>query len=114
MAQKRALISGATGFIGSHLARRLARDGWDVQIIVRPGSNLDPLQTVLDRVTVRKHDGSIESMKTIVEQARPSVVFHLASLFLAQHKPADIEPLVRSNVTFGAQLVEAMTAQGIF
>ena len=38
---------------------------------------------------------------------------NLASLFLAQHKPADITPLVGSNVLFGAQLVEAMAAHGV-
>jgi nucleoside-diphosphate-sugar epimerase len=40
------------------------------------------------------------------------VVFHLASLFLAQHTPDDIEQLVRSNVLFATQMAEAMTQAG--
>jgi nucleoside-diphosphate-sugar epimerase len=34
------LITGATGFIGSHLARRLLREGYRVRCLVRPTSNL--------------------------------------------------------------------------
>ena len=29
----KALVTGATGFVGSHIARRLVRDGFDVHII---------------------------------------------------------------------------------
>ncbi len=31
------LITGATGFIGRHLTRRLAREGWPVRCMLRPG-----------------------------------------------------------------------------
>jgi nucleoside-diphosphate-sugar epimerase len=48
-----------------------------------------------------------------VRETRPSVVFHLASLFLAQHEVADVTPLLTSNVLFGTQLAEAMAANGV-
>jgi len=44
---------------------------------------------------------------------RPDTIFHLASLFLAQHTPGQVEPLVLSNVLLGAQLLEAMRAGGV-
>jgi nucleoside-diphosphate-sugar epimerase len=47
-------------------------------------------------------------MISIVAQARPDVVFHLASLFLAQHEAKDVESLIQSNVLLGNQLLEAM------
>jgi len=49
----------------------------------------------------------------IMDRVRPSVVFHLASLFLATHKSEDVEPLIQSNISFSTQLVEAMTANGV-
>ena len=49
----------------------------------------------------------------IAGKAHPGVVFHLASKFLASHTPPDIEPLVRDNILFGAQILEAMARQGI-
>jgi len=51
-------------------------------------------------------------MTSIVKSARPDIIFHLASWVLVQHQPADIERLIRSNITFGAQLVEGMLGAG--
>lgn len=111
---KSALITGATGFIGSRLAQRLLHDGWDVHVIIRPGSHLDLLHPLRTAVTVHEHDGSTEGMISLVSRAKPSTVFHLASLFLAQHQAGDIEPLIRSNILFGTQLVEAMAVNRTF
>jgi len=110
---KTALVTGATGFVGSHLVRRLIKKGWETHIIARSSSNLKLLEGVRDKVVVHQHDGTTNSMITIVKQSEPEVVFHLASLFLAQHTSDDIECLVQSNILFGAQLVEAMTLQGV-
>ena len=43
-AAKRAYITGATGFLGSHLALRLVRDAWDVKALVRPSSDMSVLE----------------------------------------------------------------------
>lgn len=51
-------------------------------------------------------------MIDIVSTVRPSVVFHLASLFLARHQPEDIGPLITSNVLFSTQLLEATAMAG--
>ncbi len=103
---RRALVTGATGFIGSHLVARLAADGWDVHALVRSGSrgNL----AVAARTVLHLHDGTTEGMAAIVGAAAPDVVFHLASLFIAETTLADVTGLVESNVLLGTQLAEAM------
>lgn len=108
----KALITGGTGFVGSNLARRLVRDGWQVGIITIPNDNLDQIKDFADQVKLYVHDGSTDRMQSIVAEARPDVVFHLASLFLSEHISSDISRLVSSNVLFGTQLLEAMAAQG--
>lgn len=38
------LVTGANGFTGGHLARRLLADGHQVRALVRPGANTDALR----------------------------------------------------------------------
>nr|MBA3710373.1 NAD-dependent epimerase/dehydratase family protein [Planctomycetota bacterium] len=55
-------------------------------------------------------DGTTAGMIACVAAAQPDVVLHIASLFLAQHRPEDVTRLITSNVLFGSQLLEAMSA----
>jgi nucleoside-diphosphate-sugar epimerase len=106
----RALVTGATGFVGYHLVRALVREGWEVHVVLRPFSDRGTLRDVLDRLTCHTHDGSTDGLIALVRTARPAVVFHLASLFVAEHRPEQVEPLLSSNLLFGTQLLEAMAA----
>jgi nucleoside-diphosphate-sugar epimerase len=107
---KRALVTGATGFIGFHLARRLARSGCEVHLIVRPGSE-QRVAAIGEPVSTHCYDGSTDSVLKAVDSSAPEVTFHLASLFLAQHKPEDIDALIRTNLLFGTQLLEALSSK---
>lgn len=107
-----ALVTGATGFVGSHLVRRLVQDGWQVHIVIRPASVL-PQDPEFMRISAHVHDGTTDGMIHIVGESKPDVVFHLSSLFLAQHQSRDVESLITSNILFSTQLLEAMSAQGI-
>ena len=109
----RALITGAAGFIGGALTRRLLADGWEVQALLGRTCRREALADVAGSVRVHDHDGSVLGMLGILQEARPDVVFHLASLFLSDHRPEDLEGLVTSNILFSTQLVEAMVAQRV-
>ena len=111
---KRALISGATGYIGSNLARRLLAEGWVVDVVVRPSSICKLLDVVRSSITVHYHDGTSSGMVSILRITKPDVVFHLASLTLVQHTTDDIEGLIESNLLFSTQLVEAMSVNGVY
>lgn len=108
-----AFITGATGFVGSHLTRRLLNEGWLVHIVVRPSSDLKLLKDLEGRFQTHVHNGRTEHLCAIMADAKPNVVFHLASLFLAQHHTSDILPLFESNLAFPAQLLEAMAQNSV-
>jgi len=110
--KRSAIVTGATGFIGGKLAARLLADGWQVHAVVRPQSDTTGLSDHPDFV-LHHYDGTTQGLTAIMTAARPDAVFHLASLFLADHRADQVEPLVQSNVLFPAQLLEAMTATGV-
>jgi len=58
----RVLITGATGFVGSHLCRRMVADGHDVRVLCRPSSDTTALDTLpIERVVGDVTDyGSVE------------------------------------------------------
>ncbi|KTT98270.1 hypothetical protein NS355_09565 [Sphingomonas yabuuchiae] len=95
-----ALVTGATGFIGGHLVKALSSCGWDVHATIR--DNTPPA------VTAHRLDGTQACLNDILATVRPDVVFHLASLFLADHRADQVEPLAAANIVFPMQLVEAM------
>ena len=87
------LLTGATGFIGSHLARALARRGEDLRITVREGSDtqeIDDLDVekvkcdVLDRRSVRRVLKGVDK------------VFHAAGM--TSVRPEDSERLFQVNL----------------
>jgi nucleoside-diphosphate-sugar epimerase len=75
----RVLLTGATGFLGAHVARLLVQQGCQVFALARRGSDLGRLQDVHDAlhlVTGDVLDG--EQMAEVVQQARPELCLHLA------------------------------------
>lgn len=73
----KALITGATGFIGSHLAGALIREGFDVACLVRNPSNLRYLEDLNVRI-VRGDCTDISSLHDAVGDM--DHIFHLAGL----------------------------------
>jgi nucleoside-diphosphate-sugar epimerase len=97
---KRVLISGATGFIGSQVTENLEQLGAHVTAITRrppTGERLGWIQV---------SDPELFPIGE-VEASNPEIIIHLATRFQASHTPKDIRALIQSNVEFGTQLLES-------
>ncbi|MFZ7131949.1 MAG: NAD-dependent epimerase/dehydratase family protein [Eubacteriales bacterium] len=105
---KRAIVTGATGFVGSNLCKYLIDNNWEVSIISRPSSDYTNINCVLNKVQLFEYDGNIEKLISFFKEKEADVVFHLASLFIAEHESNQINELVDSNIKFGLHILEAM------
>lgn len=107
------LVTGASGYIGSELITKLISIGSEVSIIKRSTSDLKRLDHILDKLSVYECNESTQSVLNILGDAKPDVVVHLASVFIAEHKSDDVEDLIASNLLFSTQIVEAMKVNNI-
>jgi len=104
----RAFVTGATGFLGAHVARVLAEQGADLRLLVRPTSDLRNLEGInADRVT-----GDLRSAASLEKAvAGCEVVFHVAADYRLWVR--DPEQMYRSNVEGTRALLEAARKNGV-
>jgi len=73
------LVTGAAGFIGSHLTRRIAGEGNSVWAVTSPGESTDRLSDILTRVSVMPVDlREARAVQELVSTVRPDCAVHLA------------------------------------
>jgi nucleoside-diphosphate-sugar epimerase len=102
------LITGATGFIGGHLARQLVRDGRPVRVLCRPGSAARLPAELAGRVDVAL--GDLCDRDSLVRAARGTArVFHCAGQVSDWGRD---EAFCAANVQGTRWLVEAAGAGG--
>ncbi len=104
----RVLVTGATGFIGSHLAERLAAEEAEVTLAVEPGASKANIANILDKVRVYEVDlREGQMVRQLVRECQPSKVYHLAAVGVT--KP-DVDPVlaVQVNVIGTLNLLEAL------
>ncbi len=76
----RALITGYTGFVGSHLTEALLERGTEVFALYRWRSRLDNVGHLQDRVQLIEGDiADAASMRHALEFSRPDEIYHLAA-----------------------------------
>jgi dihydroflavonol-4-reductase len=104
----KAFVTGATGFLGSHVARVLADQGADLRLLVRPTSNLKNLQGFKAETAT----GDLRDAASL-EKAMSGcdTVFHVAADYRLWVR--DPNEMYRSNVEGTRALLEAARKNGI-
>ena len=105
----RILVTGATGFVGQHLLPYLEKKGHEVYALVRPSTDGSKVYT--NHLYVFEDD--IEHLASYLLENHVDGIIHLASLYIAEHKPEDIKNIVTSNVYLGTAVMEAAVKAGV-
>lgn len=118
LAGRPVLVTGADGFIGSHLAERLVREGSRVRAFCLYNSRgsagwLDETEPAV-RAEIEVHFGDIRDAR-FVEAAAEGVetVFHLAALIAIPYSYVAAESFVDTNVRGTLNVLEAARRAGV-
>lgn len=79
---KRVLITGASGFIGSHMVKRIVQEheNADVSIMVRENSDLWRIEEILEYVNIHHIDlRDTQSVNNCIKKIKPEYIFHFAA-----------------------------------
>lgn len=113
---KKVLITGHTGFKGSWLSQVLLNWGAEVVgVSLKPGSSPN-LFTLLGHENTVKNNfvdiRSLSSLKKIIEDEKPEIVFHLAAQAIVRTSYDDPVETISTNVIGTANILEAVRGVG--
>ncbi len=107
--KKKALITGITGFAGSHLAEFLLKEGIQVYGIVRWRSKDNNIDKIRPDIILEEADLlDAHSLYSTVEKVKPDFIFHLAAQSYVVSSWASPVNTLEVNVIGSANIFEAV------
>jgi nucleoside-diphosphate-sugar epimerase len=105
---EKVLVTGATGFVGANLVRRLLQREYDVHIITRASSNKWRLADILSKLSDYTVDlVQPRKLRTLIRQVKPDVIFHLAASGIYGGAQLSERKLIEINFLGTVNLVNA-------
>lgn len=102
------LVTGASGFLGSWLCRRLLEEGYQVSALVRKGSDLSEL----DGFKVNHTYGDVTNLQSLIDGFKGhDCIFHLAGLIA--YKSSQRASMEKVNVQGTQNVLKACSSLGI-
>jgi nucleoside-diphosphate-sugar epimerase len=100
------LITGATGFIGSHLVKLLQKEKHNLFCTLLPHEKNPFGEEMVKSVVIKSNN--INATASFLTENKVDGIIHLASYVQSgEHMPENIAPLLNANIIFGTTLLEA-------
>ncbi len=105
----RVFVTGASGFIGSHLCRRLLREGARVFAFLRRDSDMWRVRDIArDFVQVMGDLRDADGMRRALREIRPEIIFHLAALVDVSRSLDLLDEMMDINVRGTMALIKGL------
>lgn len=105
----KALVTGITGFVGSHLADLLLKKDVEIIGLTRWRSPKENILHLIDQVTLEHGDlVDLPSLLSILDKHRPDVVFHLAAQSYVPYSFRAPIATLEANIIGTCNLLEAI------
>lgn len=111
MENKKVLITGASGFVGSYVTKALIDAGYNVSAICRSNSNFWRLEGVKNKIEWFNID-TLKSIDQIFESGSYSAVIHLAVEY-GKNENYNEYNLVNTNILFPLNLFTVANQKGV-
>jgi nucleoside-diphosphate-sugar epimerase len=100
-------LTGATGFIGSHLLKRLIKEGCDTHIVIRQNSSLWRIKEFENDFTIHKIDlNDFDTLNSLIQKIKPEIIFNLAA-YGVDYRQQDLQQTINTNIIGSVNLFEA-------
>ena len=100
--KEKILLTGATGFVGSHILKRLLELGEDVVIILRETSSLERIKN-LNGFSVFKVNNHLSNLDELYQKHQINTIIHVSTEY---GRSLDYSSVLMSNVIFPIKLIE--------
>ncbi|WP_159633656.1 NAD-dependent epimerase/dehydratase family protein [Sphingobacterium composti Ten et al. 2007 non Yoo et al. 2007] len=101
-------ITGASGFVGSHLVEAAKQRGWEVHAAVRSSSKTDDIKAFVDKF-IHPDFGNVEELQHLFLQEQYNYIIHAAALTKSKSE----EEMLRVNVGMTQNLMQAAFVEGV-
>jgi len=114
LSQAKVLVTGASGFIGSYLTRRLVKEGAEVYAWIRPASRLVRIEEILP--SLRVYDVDIRDFAQVqkaLREIKPRKIYHLAAHVNVERTFQTLEDTLETNLKGTLNLLRVLELEKI-
>ena len=101
---KRILMTGATGFVGSHVLDLLSEYDFDITIIKRSTSNIERIEGHMSKLAC--FDLDTINLEQVFQSSKFDIIIHLATLYSKSDHEIDCEEMHAINVKFPKKILK--------
>jgi nucleoside-diphosphate-sugar epimerase len=104
----RIFLTGAGGFVGANMARRLLKEGHEVHISVRKSTNAWRLEDVIRELNTHEADiTDLSGISKTIKAVSPEAIIHMATYGAYPTIQKDVQKILDTNYTGTINLIRA-------